>query len=483
MILKIKFLLLFFVAGANLFSQDKAANVETIIRREMKEQHIPGLQIAIIQNGKIVLNKSYGITNIEDSVRVKNKTVFSIMSCTKVFTGVAIMQLVEDGKISLSAPISNYLDDLPVNWQRITIKQLLTHVSGLPDIIQFYPSATHGFGELTEAQAWEKIKTMPMDFQTGEQTRYNQTNFVILGKIIDKISGKPFVQFFNDRQFQIVGMPTTVFGDSRSVIPNFAPVYDYVENTNDLHQKEGVFTHNYLEILSFLRTAGGANSTAEEMAKWIIALQQGKLFKKKTTLDTLWTPGTYNNGNPTPWVLGWGNPIFRSKHKAIGTNGGMRTALIIYPDDDLAVVVLTNLKGCQPFNFIEEIASCYNPGIVEADPITFLRINLSKKGFENAIGVVTTQKKKDPLFQPAENDLIDWAYHLMKIGQGKAAVEIFKLGVFLYPESSDAYDSYGEGLLKNGQKNEAVKMYKKAVELNPKNENAKKVLEQLSKQQ
>ncbi|HET7819363.1 MAG TPA: serine hydrolase [Bacteroidia bacterium] len=483
MILKIKFLLLFFVAGVNLFSQDKVANVETIIRREMKEQHIPGLQVAIIQHGKIVLNKSYGIANMEDSARVKNETVFSIMSCTKVFTGVAIMQLVEDGKISLSAPISNYLDDLPVNWQRVTIRQLLIHVSGLPDIIQFYPSATHGFGALTEAQAWEKIKTMPMDFPTGEQTRYNQTNYVILGKIIDKISGKPFIQFFKERQFQPVGMPTTVFGDSRSVISNFAPVYEYVENTNELHQKEGVLTRNYLEVPFFLRTAGGVNSTAEELAKWIIALQQGKLFKKKATLDTLWTPGTYNNGTPTPWVLGWGNTKFRPKHKAIGMTGGVRSALIIYPDDNLAVVVLTNLKGCQPFNFIEEIASCYNPDIVEADPITFLRINLREKGFENAIEVVNAQKKKDPLFQPTESDLNYWGYRMIEKGQYKAAVEIFKLMVFLYPESSDAYDSYGEGLLKNGQKSEAVKMYKKALELNPKNENSKKVLEELSKQQ
>jgi CubicO group peptidase (beta-lactamase class C family) len=483
MILKVKFLLLFLVAGANLFSQDKTANVETIILREMKEQHIPGLQVAIVQNGKIVLNKSYGITNIEDSVAVTNKSVFSINSCTKAFTGVAIMQLVEDGKISLSAPISNYLDDLPVSWQRITIKQLLTHVSGLPEILQLNPPTTRGLGELTETQAWEKIKTIPMDFQTGEQTRYNQTNYVILGKIIDKLSGKPFVQFFNDRQFQIVGMPTTGFGDSRSVIPNFAPAYEYVETTNNLHQKEGVFTHNYLEFPFFLRTAGGINSTSEEIAKWIIALQQGQLFKKKTTLDTLWKAGTYNNGNPTPWALGWGITKFRPKHKAIGMTGGVRSALIIYPDDDLAVVVLTNLKGSQPESFIEEIASCYNPEIAVADPITFLRINLQKKGFENAIEVVTAQKKKDPLFQPTEDELNHWGYRMIEKGQYKAALEIFKLMVFLYPESSDAYDSYGEGLLKNGQKSEAVKMYKKAVAINPKNENATKVLEQLSKQQ
>lgn len=481
MILKIKFLLLFFFTGITLFAQNKTSNVEAIIHREMKGRRIPGLQIAVVQHGKIILNKSYGIANIDDSIKVNSKTIFAINSCTKVFTGVAIMQLVEDGKINLSAPVSKYLDDLPANWQAITIKQLLTHVSGLPDIVRLNPDANPGFGEWTEDKAWEKIKTFPMDFPTGEQTLYNQTNYVILGKIITKLTGKPFVQVFKERQFQIVGMPNTVFGDSRDIIPHFAPTYKYTNNINGQKLNEEKLVHFYSEFPNFDRAGSGLNSISEEVAKWIIALQQDKLFKKKATLDTMWTAGSYNNGKPTPWALGWGITKLRPKHKAIGMSGGGRSAFLVYPDDDLAIVVLTNLAGGTPEDFIEEIASCYIPEIAASDPLTFLRINLQKKGFGNAIEVVDAQKKKDSSFQPDENELNDWAYRMMSKSQMNEALGIFKLNVNLYPESWNVYDSYGEALLKNNQKEEAIKMYKKSVELNPQNEGGKKVLEQLLK--
>ena len=97
------------------------------------------------------------------------------------------------------------------------------------------------------------------------------------------------------------------------------------------------------------------------MANWIIALQQGKLLKTKAALDTMWSPGHYNNGTPTQWALGWGITKFRPEHRAVGMSGGGRSAFLIYPDDDLAVIVLTNLGGSSPENFLEEIAGYYNP--------------------------------------------------------------------------------------------------------------------------
>ncbi|WP_332368994.1 serine hydrolase domain-containing protein [Spirosoma telluris] len=109
-------------------------NVETLIRREMQERRIPGLQVAVVQHGNVVLLKSFGVANIQNAVPVSNQSVFMINSCTKAFTGVAIMQLVEEGKVELAAPVSRYLDNLPAPWQPVTIRQLLTHVSGLPDI-------------------------------------------------------------------------------------------------------------------------------------------------------------------------------------------------------------------------------------------------------------------------------------------------------------------------------------------------------------
>jgi CubicO group peptidase (beta-lactamase class C family) len=307
-------------------------NVDSFLQQKMKELRIPGMQIAVVQNGKIIFSKSYGYANLQDSVPVNKRSVFAINSCTKAFTGVAIMQLVEEGKVDLDAPVSRYVDDLPAAWQTVTIKQLLIHVSGIPEVLHFFDPVTHGLGKQTEDIVWEKVKAQPMQSKTGEQFSYNQTNYVLLGKVIEKLTGKPFAQIFRERQFQIAGMQSTLFGDSRDVIPHFAPTYRYQKITDG----EGKYTANYTEFPFFQRTGSGLNSTAEDMANWIIALQQGKLLKSKTSLMTLWKQGAYNDGTPTQWALGFGITKPSRKHRAVGMSGGGRSAFLIYPEDDLA---------------------------------------------------------------------------------------------------------------------------------------------------
>ena len=160
--------------------------MEALLRREMQERGIPGLQIAVVRREKIVLLKSFGMADVQNSIPVTNKSVFAINSCAKAFTGVAIMQLVEEGKIDLSAPVSRYLDGLPPEWQPVTIRQLLTHVSGLPNILRVLDPVTNGFGSgLNEEAAWAKVKSMPMAHPPRERFSYNQTNYALLGKIID----------------------------------------------------------------------------------------------------------------------------------------------------------------------------------------------------------------------------------------------------------------------------------------------------------
>ncbi|SHK28903.1 serine hydrolase domain-containing protein [Chryseobacterium polytrichastri] len=207
-------------------SQNIVSNVDAIVNTEMKERKIPGMQIAVVQNGKIVLNKSYGVASIQNDLPVKNTSIFPINSTTKVFTAVAVMQLVEQGKIGLSEPISKYLENLPSEWQKITVEQLMTHISGLPDILSVLDPATGSLGAMrTENVMWEKIKLAPLNFKTGERLSYNQTNYYLLGKIIEKVSGDSFVNFVTQNQFNRVGMKNTQFGDSRSIIPNYAPTY------------------------------------------------------------------------------------------------------------------------------------------------------------------------------------------------------------------------------------------------------------------
>ena len=132
--------------------------LDAFIKTKMMELQIPGMQVAVVQAGRIIFNKSFGFANLQDSVPVTDKSVFAINSCTKSFTGVAIMQLVEEGKIDLQAPISKYVDELPPEWRPVTIKQLLTHVSGLPDIVSLRNPSTNGYGESSEAAIWEKVK-------------------------------------------------------------------------------------------------------------------------------------------------------------------------------------------------------------------------------------------------------------------------------------------------------------------------------------
>ncbi|WP_080055735.1 serine hydrolase [Spirosoma aerolatum] len=458
------------------------SEVDAFLRKKLSERRITGLQVTVVQQGKIVLSKSYGMANVQDGVPVTNRSIFPINSCTKAFTGVAIMQLVEEGKIDLSAPVSRYLDSLPQAWRPVTIRQLLTHVSGLPDINQLLNPGTYGLeGVGTEEAAFAKIQTFPMDFPTGTQFSYNQTNYLLLGKIIDKFRGKPFAQVFKERQFDVVGMPGTVFGDSRDVIPGMVQSYRYVTRLDGKPLGEEKLITNYAEFPPMRRTASGMNSTAEDMARWIIALQQGKLLKTKEALKTLWTPGSYNNGSPTQWALGW-TVKPRPKHDAILITGGGRSAMCVYPEDELAIVVLTNLAGSYPEEFVDELAGFFNPAIPLSDPITALRMQLEKQGFDQASAIFAELKRTNPGFQPTETDLNDWGYRLLN-GQGKPkeALAVFKLIVKQYPDSWNAYDSLGEALLKNGRKEEAISMYQKSVTLNPDNQNGKKMLEWIAK--
>ncbi|MFN1216675.1 serine hydrolase [Chryseobacterium kwangjuense] len=477
--MKIYLAIVSIIISLSSYGQHAAADVDAIIHREMKARRIPGLQMAVVQHGKIILSKSYGVSNVQDQVPVKSNTIFPLNSNTKVFTGVAIMQLVEQGKVKLNAPVSEYLQDLPLEWQKITIDQLLTHISGLPDMLKLFDPLTGSVGALrTEAAIWEKLKATPMEFKTGEQFSYNQTNYYLLGKVIEKLTDQSFTDNFKEKQFNPARLKNTLFGDSRDVIPDYAPSYSYRSFFDGKRIDGDKLVNNYYEFPDFSRTSAGLNSTAEDVAHWIIALQSGQLLKL-STLNQMWSPGKFNNGKDTEWVRGWGIAKFRKNHRAIGMSGGNRSALLIYPDDHLAVIVLTNLGGSAPEDFVEELAGCYNPDIIKADALTYLRKNLQTIGYENAIDFVQKAKKENPDFNPQETELNNWGYRLLTANKNKEALNIFKLNVYLFSGSWNVYDSYGEILLKTGDKNKAIEMYRKSIELNPDNENGKKILEDI----
>jgi len=348
--------------------QTHADKLDQYLEQKMLEQKIPGLQIAVIKNEKLIIARSYGLANLQDSVAVKNDTVFTINSMTKGFTGVAIMQLAEQGKLDLSASISTYLEDLPVQWRTITVKQLLTHTSGLPDIMG---NGTYIISLREANAAWEKVQQQALEFPAGSQFRYNQTNYLLLGKIIDKLSGMPFVEYIKTHQLIPAGMKRTAsagFAHFQDVIPHQARGYTY-----DI---TGELTTVYAEFPPMLRATAGMSSNATELAHWLIALQSGKIFNDATSLAMLWTPAVLENGKTAGfsqtlngYALGW-QTMGRAEHPAVALVGGNRAALVTYPEDKLAIVVITNLMGAAPENFIDEIAGLYISGMETINGIT-----------------------------------------------------------------------------------------------------------------
>ncbi|MBC8988418.1 beta-lactamase family protein [Pedobacter sp. N36a] len=421
-------------------AQDKLDSIAHFIKSEMQTREIPGLQISIIRSGKVTMLESYGLANVEHSVPVNVHTLFSINSATKAFTGVAVMQLVEDGKLDLEQPISTYLDNLPSDWQNIPVYRLLDHTSGIPDFLDI---KNGGYIDgLTFNKAWLRIHERPLEFIPGEKTSYNQTNYVLLGQVIERLSGMKFEEFVRDRQFIPAGMSLTNFGDSKDVISNKAPTYAHSRETKGTFVKGKTLERTWEEFPE-LRATAGINTTAEELGKWIIALQTKRLLKDRNSLNLMWSPRKLNNKSYGRWALGWVAKRNLTP-KAVASIGGSRSWFYIYPDHDLAVVVLTNLKSDGPENLAPEVAGFYYPELKASnggnypDAVITLRAILEREGYNSAVKSYKRVKAKQTEYSIPEWDLTNWAYYeLMLNKQPLKAKALFKLMAYLYPDNNN----------------------------------------------
>jgi CubicO group peptidase (beta-lactamase class C family) len=349
---------------------DKTAAIERLVQSEMASRGIPGLQLAIVRNGEIIFTGAYGESNLETATPVTERTVFGINSISKAFTGVAAMQLVEAGKLDLDASVTQYLEELPASRNEITVRQILTHTSGLPEIIDDNTRLIDG---AEPDAAWARVQELPLRYAPGTQYAYNQTGYVLMGKIIEKLSGKPFVDFVREGQFNAAGMEQARFGHTADTVPELASLYTYLTlqitdmRTVGVERSETPFLRRETWP-AYMHTAAGVQATARDLAAWVIALQNRKLVSERG-LEQLWTPqqlpdGSYRGFNRIINGYGLGWPVIRrAEHPAITPTGGDRAAIFIYPEDDLTVIVLTNLLGAGPQRFADKIASQYIPGL------------------------------------------------------------------------------------------------------------------------
>jgi len=337
-------------------NQDQANDqTRRLIRQTMLEQRIPGLQVAVVKDGQIVLSEAYGLANVENGVIATRNTRFPLNSATKAFTGVAAAQLAQQGKLDLDAPLARYLDALPPAWQNVRVRQLLAHTSGLPDILD-----EHGLlGGGSEEQAWQAVTARPMDAAPGQRFAYNQTNYVLLARIIAQQSGMPYERYLATAQFAPARMARTTFGDSYDLIPDAATMYSLAPRATDAADAPQRLSHWFYDIPPSLWAGGGILTTADDTAHWLAALGDGRLLGDAARAR-MWAAEPLASGSPGPWAAGW--PVLQAApDRQVAGIGGARSAFIVYPDRGVAVVVLTNLVGANPQRFIPRIADLYAP--------------------------------------------------------------------------------------------------------------------------
>ena len=348
--------------AANSFGQNRTQKVDAFVRDKMAANHIPGLSLAVVRDGKVVLAKGYGMANLELSAPASEKTAFAIYSITKTFTGVATMMLVEEGKIALDDPVSKHLNDLPVVWREVTIRHLLNHTSGLKEFCALPAKPCDVPRDFTQAEVIKLVAEYPLDFPSGERSAYGNTGYFLLGMLIEKVSGRSYEQFLRERIFAPLEMRDTRLENYAELIPYRANGYTW---------KDGGY-RNALRVSPTLTfSVAGLVSTVLDLAKYDAALYSEKLLKKRT-LDEMWTKTKLKNGETVEHGLGFGLTPYKGRRR-VGHSGGhtgFSTTMTRLIDEKVSVIVLTNSDSeghLQPESFLisdiaNEIASYYFSG-------------------------------------------------------------------------------------------------------------------------
>ena len=338
--------------------------VDEYMKAEMQKNPIPGASVVVMRHGKVLHHGSYGVTNLELGTPVTPATVFSLASVTKTFAATAVMQLVEGGKLSLEATLGTLLPNTPETWSKATVAQLLGHTSGLPDVI-VNPITGTWLGE-TREDALVKLASLPLQSKPGETWSYNQTNYMLLGMIVETASGLPFEQYLNENVLKPLAPAHFVYGDSKATVANRGTWYSMIDFSSGRPKRAASVYPTTVSYPSFIHTAAGLNATALDVARFADAVASGRLIAKSTA-DRMWTAvkladGTTFRMEKTLGVgLGWIVDDVPG-HRSVGGTGGSSVAFRHYRDDDLTVVVLTNLQGIDPDAMCDSIAGFYITG-------------------------------------------------------------------------------------------------------------------------
>lgn len=344
----------------------------------------PGAAVIVTKNDKPIFRKGYGMADLELGVKIEPDMIFRIGSITKQFTAVAILMLAEQGKLSLNDELTKFLPDFPTHEHKITVEHLLVHTSGIKSYTGMPEWMPLMRKDLTLQELIDIFKKQPPDFAPDERWDYNNSAYVLLGAIIEKVSGMSYADFVQKNIFDALGMKHSSYGSASRVIPRRIPGY---EKGNEGYQNAA-----YLSMTQPY-AAGSLLSSVDDLALWDAALYTNKLVKQES-LQRAWTSYHLKNGEATNYGYGWAIGEYEG-HRLIMHGGGINgfiTNAIRLPNEHIYVAVLTNCEGYEPSPMevsLRLAALAVNQPLREPTAIT-----LSESALEAFVGVYQIDDKR-----------------------------------------------------------------------------------------
>jgi CubicO group peptidase (beta-lactamase class C family) len=330
------------------------AKLDEVASRYYKADE-PGAAVLVLRDGKPILRKAFGMADLEQAVSMRPEHVFEIGSITKQFTAIGILQLVEEGKIGLGDEITKFLPDYPTQGKTITIEHLLTHTSGIQDVTEMesFPSTMRT--DVTPKELIDRFKNEPMEFAPGTKWKYDNSGYVLLGAILEKVSGQSYDDYLRKHVFPRAGLTNTAYGDLTTIIPRRVRGYE---------KQDGHYVNADYLSMTLPFAAGALVSTVDDLARWTDAVATGKLVSP-SLVQRAWTSSKLTDGSATGYGYGWiiGNAFGTRVIQHDGSINGFSSEELWMPDEKVFVAVLTNLgSGGTDSTFIANQLASYAIG-------------------------------------------------------------------------------------------------------------------------
>ncbi|MCG2613720.1 beta-lactamase family protein [Terrimonas sp. NA20] len=469
-------LVMLFSASSLTAQTDKASinKISLELEKMAQHDHLSGV-ILVAKNNKILYQKAFGFANRADQVRNQLHTRFNMASMTKMFTGMAILQLAESGKLSIDHMVGRYLPDYPNKTiaDSVTIHQLLTHTAGLGNFweeLDKVPKEKY----LSVDDYLPLFASKPLAFKPGSRYAYSNAGYILLGKIIEQVSGQTYFDFVRDHILLPAGMLDTEAFELDNAQPRIATGYT-MSPEKPGHWKN----NNYVNVFKG-GPAGGYYTTAEDLLRFSKAVLSNVLLNKHSTGLYLkgkvkYDRGYYAYGMSTDTLNGYG---------ILGHTGGhfgIANEFFICPDLGYTVIIMTNGEVENYWDASNLIKSTLFGATTATDKYYFTKKvirevsgNGEEAGYKLAVG-------KGPSDQLRESVIDRWAYHLLFDKKTQTAIALFRLNVKCFPGSSSALYSLAEGYRLTADKTNAIRIYEQYLLLEPDDAEAKEKLHSLMK--